>query len=116
MSGQRSRGPWRLQPGSCWAILGILGADKAVAMLGRVGAISPADAAVLVKADELATACELFSDAAREAVEVFNAAGLPCPSSIALAAERARNALAGAHEIEDRLTREAELRGGVQRS
>jgi hypothetical protein len=43
--------------------------------------------------EALARACHLFTRAAHEARDALNGAGLACPSSIAFAAEQARNAL-----------------------
>lgn len=42
----------------------------------------------------LAEAAELVVEALPEVRKALNGAGLPCPSSLALAAEKARNALA----------------------
>jgi hypothetical protein len=41
----------------------------------------------------LREACWLFTKGAHDAVRALNAAGIACPASIALAAEKARNAL-----------------------
>lgn len=41
----------------------------------------------------LRAACELFTEGANDAVKALNAAGIACPASIALAAEKARRAL-----------------------
>ena len=41
--------------------------------------------------DELLKVCKSFTPAAHAARDVINGAGLPCPASIALAAEWARN-------------------------
>lgn len=45
---------------------------------------------------ELLTTCELFTKAAHDARDALNSRGIACPASIALAAEKARAALAKA--------------------
>jgi len=66
-------------------------------------------------APELAEACKLFTEAAREVVELVNGKGIACPASIALAAEKARNALALAGKpIEQRTPPDSTLLDFVQ--
>lgn len=55
-----------------------------------------ANARLMAAAPELVEACELFTRAAHETRDLLNDRGLPCPASIALAAEKARNAIAKA--------------------
>ena len=43
---------------------------------------------------DLAIAADLYTKAAHEVRDLLNARGIPCPASIALAAEKARQALA----------------------
>lgn len=54
----------------------------------------PVDARLIAAAPELLEACELFTAAAHEVRDILNSKGFPCPASIALAAEKARNAIA----------------------
>lgn len=43
--------------------------------------------------EQLRAACELFTEAAHDARDALNNAGIACPASIAFAAEKARAAL-----------------------
>lgn len=63
---------------------------------------SRANARLIAASPDLLEACRLFDEAARDAVRELNAAGLPCPSTIALAAEQARHAIAKATGAEGR--------------
>jgi hypothetical protein len=47
-------------------------------------------------APDMLAACKLFTAGAHDAVQALNAAGIACPASIALAAEKARAAIAKA--------------------
>lgn len=55
-----------------------------------------ANARLIASAPELLEACALFTAAAHEARDILNGKGFACPASIALAAEKARNAIAKA--------------------
>jgi hypothetical protein len=48
---------------------------------------------VIAERDAALEACRLFTGAAHEVRDLLNAAGIACPSSIALAAEKARAAI-----------------------
>lgn len=56
------------------------------------------NASVLASAPDLLEACALFTAAAHDVRDRLNDAGLACPASMALAAEKARLALAKAAE------------------
>lgn len=55
-----------------------------------------ANARLIAAAPDLLAACQLFTEGAHAAVRALNDASIPCPSSIALAAEKARAAIAKA--------------------
>lgn len=97
-------GPWRVHPGvtSCGpynkalmvgpagrAVCHVIGAFEKV----EVGPEGEANARLLATAPELLAAARLYLQGAEAAVAALNAAGIPCPSLIALAAERARAAI-----------------------
>lgn len=61
--------------------------------------IAPDDyenANLIVAAPDLLAACRMFRKAASDAVEALNKAGLACPATISLAAEKAHHAIAKA--------------------
>lgn len=55
-----------------------------------------ANGRLIAAAPELLEAAREFTKAAHDARDALNAAGIPCPASIALAAEHARHAIAKA--------------------
>jgi hypothetical protein len=61
--------------------------------------ISHRDLLVRAAAPELLEACRLFTQAAHDARDILNNAGLACPASIALAAEKARHAIRMAEPV-----------------
>jgi hypothetical protein len=56
--------------------------------------VAKADARLIAAAPDLLAVCELFTKAAHDARNALNSHGLACPASIALAAEKARAAIA----------------------
>lgn len=55
-----------------------------------------AEAVMTSAAPDMLEACQLFTRASADVVDALNRAGVACPSSIAMAAERARAAIAKA--------------------
>lgn len=53
-----TQGPWRIDQGNCGSMLGLMGRDGPVAMLGVAAAIKFEDAALIAAAPDLLAACE----------------------------------------------------------
>lgn len=60
--------------------------------------MTKADAYQMAASPEMREACELFTAAAHEVLDLLSRHGLPWPASIAFAAEKARNAIAKAED------------------
>jgi len=68
-------------------------ADEIERLREHVAALQLVATAHEPEIERLRAACELFTKGAHDAVKALNAAGIACPASIALAAEKARRAL-----------------------
>lgn len=95
-------GPWAIDGGSWrpWeGAIGIVNPNSAHHIAWTTsGELVPAEAnaRLIAAAPDMLEACQLFTQGARDAVRALNDAGIACPSSIALAAEKARAAIAKA--------------------
>lgn len=94
---QHTAGPWRMVPFEVDRGVQILGPSGEAVGRAQLGAkplaVCESNARLMAASPELLEACQLFTAAAHEVRDILNGRGFASPSSVAFAAEKARNAI-----------------------